>query len=217
MAAQALFSGKIVIKGDGVDDVIDFWSELKDKPQTDVTNKWDQGSADPLGDLAAAVDKTGELSGLTPRTAILGQKAAKVLMDFLMKNGTLDNRRINVGAIQPTDLGNGVRYLGTLLYPTLDLYTYNEKFLDDTTSQLSPMVPENKVLICCDQVQTERCYGIVSFVDNNNEIHHVANARAVNTYVKREQGAARIIEMLSAPLMVINQPYGFHVMNVCDE
>lgn len=218
MASDALFTGKIVIQGTGVNDVVDFWKDLgSNKPFTDVAVKWDQEGADPLADLRAVVDKTSELYGSTPRRVILGQKAAKVLIDYLLRTGILDNRRIDIGTINPRELPSEVRFLGTLRLPFVDLYEYTANYSEN--GKTIPMVPANMVLVACDNVPTVRAYGALSYVDPRSpqQIQWVASSRVASTYVKPEANVGRIIELRSRPLFIINKPYGFHVMKVCDE
>lgn len=50
----------------------------------------------------------------------------------------MDNRRMNMGEINPRDLPNGVKYLGHLTDPSLDLYAYGEVYYDDWTNPEEP-------------------------------------------------------------------------------
>lgn len=50
----------------------------------------------------------------------------------------LDNRRIELGKIDPKDLPNGVRYIGHLNKPNLDIYSYGEVYLDNWTDPATP-------------------------------------------------------------------------------
>lgn len=215
MCSQALFTGKIAIKGEGVDDIISFWpSDENKQPYTEVATKWGTSGADPLGDLDAAVDACGDASGLTPVRLLMGTKAAKALMQHLLKDGILDDRRIDLGHIQPSDLGNGVRYLGTLRYPQLDLYTYTEKYLDDETGKLVPFVPENLCLLSCNGASTLRAYGIVNIIDGHGNEQWIEGDRVPNSWVQRDNPAGRVVQMTSHPLMVVNEPQAFHVLKV---
>ena len=213
MAAQALFTGKIEMKGDGVNDVLTMWNQSK-KPETDVVTKWDQSTADPLNDLVACVDKIGELSGHTASKLIVGRKALKALMNHLIKDGALDARRINLGNIQPSEtLPNGAQYVGTLLYPHLDIYAYTETYVDDS-GNTQPLVPDNLVLLASDDAQTTRAYGVVDIIDEHDQIQYVEGSRVANSWVQRDTPAGRVVQMISHPLMIVNEPYAFHVLKV---
>lgn len=213
MAAQALFTGKIEMKGEGVNDVLTMWDNAK-KPETDIATKWDQPNATPFDDLVACVDKVGELSGRTANKLIVGRKVLKVLMNFLVKDGSLDPRRINLGYIEPAKVqANGVQYIGTLLYPHLDIYAYTETFVDDAGTN-TPLVPDNIAFLASDGAMTTRAYGIVDIIDENNNIRFVEGSRVANSWVQRDTPAGRVVQMISHPLMIVNEPYAFHVMKV---
>lgn len=216
MAAQALFTGKIPVKGEGIDVEIDYWHDFaeNEKPQTTVAVKWDQSGADPLGDLRAVYDHVGNESGLTPVEAILGADAWQALLKVLLTNGAMDVRRIVLGEIQPQELPNGVSYKGTLLEPNLRLYTYNGLYLDDETNKNVPFVPKDKVLIACRDVKTTRAYGMVNILTEDNKSQWVAAPRVPNSWVQRTEPVGRVIQVSSKPLPIINQPQGFHVMTV---
>lgn len=213
MAAQALFTGKIEMKGEGVNDVLNMWPS-SNKPETEVTTKWDQPDAKPFEDLITAVDKVGEQSGRTVNKLIVGRKVLNILMNFLVKDGTLDPRRINLGSIQPqAPLPSGAQYIGTLLYPHLDIYAYTETFVNDA-GQTKPLVPDNIAFLASDGAMTTRAYGVVDIIDENNQIQFVEGARVANSWVQRDTPAGRVVQMVSHPLMIVNEPNAFHVLKV---
>lgn len=63
--------------------------------------------------------------------AILGKEAKKKFFADANVQKMMDNRRMNMGEINPRDLPNGVKYLGHLTDPSLDLYAYGEVYYDD--------------------------------------------------------------------------------------
>lgn len=215
MAAQALFEGKIAIDIEGTEvQTIDFWSGLSESPAATVSTLWSATGADPISDLDEAVNTIGVNTALTPDVAILGTDAAKYLINALSANGVFDERRINLGAIEPRDLPDGVRYIGTLRYPSLDLYTYNEHYYNSATSALEPLVPVNKVLIGTARANTTRAYGIVQVFDERNQERWVVSDRVANSWVQRENPVGRVVQMTSRPLLAVHQPQAFRVLTV---
>lgn len=85
---------------------------------------WSASTSDPLGDIDTAVEKAEE-SGEKVEVVILGQKAAKDLIANDKAAGLLDNRRIKLGEIDPKKLAPGFKYIGTVNYSGVDLYSYN--------------------------------------------------------------------------------------------
>ncbi|WP_420652445.1 major capsid protein, partial [Mesorhizobium japonicum] len=80
-------------------------------------------------------------SGRTAGVAVLSAEA----QDAFQKNDTvlkqLNSRRVDMGLIRPELLPDGVTYLGYLNDPGVDLYTYNEWYLDDDSSDEAPLIP----------------------------------------------------------------------------
>ena len=216
MAAQALFTGKIDIKGDGVSDTLTFWNQ-SDKPYTEIVTKWSEESANPLDDLEVAVAKLEEKSGYTATRVIMGAKAYQAFLARYVKNGYFDTKYIQVGSINPTlNKQQGSRFVGVLNATGLELYTYNGRYTDPTDGQSKPFVPDDLVLIAGDNAPTTRAYGLIQIVDNSNNIVYAETDRAANSYVQRTTPAGRVVQMLSNPLFIVNVPHAFHVLKVVD-
>jgi hypothetical protein len=218
MCAQALTTGKIVIKGDGVDDQIDFWSDLApaDKPASTLTKLWTAADADPLSDLRTLCRTIGQKSGLTPVEVIAGAKAVDVLIDSLKGDANAFNsRRIDLGQIDPRTFADGVSYIGALRLPNLDVYTYDEVYYDETSGTNKPLIPDDSILIACRGVATTRAYGLVDIINVAQNTHSfVEGDRVPNSWLQSSNPAGRIVQLKSAPLMIVNQPLGFYCAKV---
>ena len=218
MCAQALTTGKIIIKGEGVDDQVDFWADLAlaDKPKSTVSTLWTASGADPLGDLRAVCRTISQKSGLTPVEVVAGSKAVDAMLNALKGDNTaLNSRRIDMGQINPRELEDGVQYVGALRLPNLDVFTYDETYYDEATSTNKAMIPEDSVLIACRGVRTTRAYGVVDVVnDKENKVEFVEGDRVPLSWVQRSNPAGRIVQIKSAPLMIVNEPLGFYILKV---
>ncbi len=218
MCAQALTTGKIVIKGEGVDDSLDFWAELDeaDKPKATVSTLWSSASADPLADLRGFARQIATASGKTPVEIIAGSKAVDALIDRLKGDATAFNsRRIDLGEIKPAEFADGVSYVGALRLPNLDVYTYDEVYYDDETGKNVPMIPEDSILIACRGAATTRAYGLVDIVNVAANTHSfVVGDRVPNSWLQMSNPAGRIVQLKSAPLMIVNEPLAFWIVKV---
>ena len=149
MAVQAIVTGTIPIVGEGVNEVIDFG--FTNKITLSGENKWGGTKADILGNLGDWTDKvlTGGFANVD--MAILGKEAKKKFFADANVQKMMDNRRMNMGEINPRDLPNGVKYLGHLTDPSLDLYAYGEVYYDDWTNPeepaTKPLIPDNAVIL----------------------------------------------------------------------
>lgn len=219
MCAQALTTGKIIIKGKDVDDQLDFWDGLTTKPYVDLTatKAWNASGADPITDLRKIVRNITQLSGLTPVEVIAGSKAVDALINALKGDTTAFNsRRIDLGQINPSTLADGVGFIGTLRLPQLDIYTYDEWYYDDATGKDVPLIPEDSILIACRGVNTTRAYGLVDIINvQQNEHQWVVGDRVPNSWLQATgENAGRIVQIKSAPLMIVNEPLGFWTVKV---
>lgn len=218
MCAQALTTGKITIKGEGVDDQIDFWGDLAaaDKPQSTVSTLWTASGADPLKDLRGVCRTIAQKSGLTPVEMIAGATAVDALIDKLKGDTTAFNsRRIDLGQINPRELEDGVQYIGALRLPNLDVFTYDETYYDEATSTNKALIPADSVLIACRGAKTTRAYGVVDIVnDKENTVQFVEGDRVPASWVQRSNPAGRIVQLKSAPLMIVNEPLAFYILKV---
>lgn len=93
------------------------------------------------------------------------------LRKFLNDEGVqklLDNRRIEMGLIHPKDLDGGVKYIGHLNDPDLDIYTYNGVYLDDWTNPLAPetkpLIDDNKIALMPSNPDFMRAYARCSYI-----------------------------------------------------
>ena len=85
----------------------------------------------------------------------MGESAANALLKNEPLLKMLDNRRVELGEIRPSQLENGVSYLGRILAPgvSFDLYTYNEWFPDENdldshgNPKLKPLVDPETVIM----------------------------------------------------------------------
>ena len=220
MCAQALFTGKIDIKGEGYDEVLQYWpTETGDQPTTTLATKWDDSNANPLKDLRLITQQMVKDSGLTPVECIMGADAYEAFLSLLETNQTwakfwLDFGRVDGANVRPNNLPNGVRALGN--FNGLNILAYDEWYVDENGTE-QPMVPLNKVLVACRGVRTTMAYGLVSlFSENRTAPEFVAGARVPDSWNQRKNPAGRIVQIKSRPLPIIHQIYGFHVFDAVD-
>lgn len=221
MCAEALFTGKITIKGDGYDEVIDYWSDLEegDKPETETTTKWDASGTTAkqimtdLRDLRLKMIQTG---GFTPTEVVLGSEVLNAVLDKLTDAAMLDMRRVDMGQIDPTHLPQGVTYWGRLKDSGLDLYSYDNWYADPTTGTDTPFVPADKALLAAPGARTVVAYGACGLIGGDS-VQIVSGTRIPDSWVQRAAPAGRILQMKCRPLPIIQQVYGFHVVSPLTE
>lgn len=214
MCAEALFSGQVTVIGEGYNEEIQYWSQLQAAEQPYVAlgagDRWNESTSDPLRDLREYRRKIMQSSGVTPRDAVLGTDALESLLANEAFRKQLDNRRIDQGIIDPQLLPDGVTYWGYHKDTALDLYTYDEWYIDETDGQEKPIVPLKKVLLGSANARTSMMYGCVVDVDKGS----FALPRVPVSWTQRKNPAGRIVQVKSKPLPVVHQINGFFVMEV---
>jgi hypothetical protein len=220
MCAEALFSGRVTIKGDGYDEVIDFWKDLEEakKPKTKSAKLWsgDVTAKDILAELRAIRRSMILNGGFTPTEAIMGTKALEAFLDKLEGDKLLDMRRVDMGAIKPEFLPDHVTYWGYLRDSGLDIYSYDEQYLNDENKDV-PMVPSHLVLLGSPKVKTTMAYGCCTIADPKTQaLQYFAQRRVPDSWINKTP-AGRVLQIKSKPLPIINQVQGFHVLQPVEE
>lgn len=216
MCREALLEGKVTVKGDGYDEVIDYWPSA-DKPTTALATKWTASTADAtaiMADLRTIRRAMVKKAGFVPNEIICGSSVIDCLVSKLAAANALDNRRVDLGQINPQTLPNGLTYWGYLKDSALDIYSYDDWFVNDDGNEV-PMMPEDKILMASPNARTTLAYGIVPLVvgeKGDNAVAFAEGARVPNSWVQRAAPAGRVVQLNSRPLPIINQVYGFHVI-----
>ena len=111
----------------------------------------------------------------------------------------LDNRRVEAGEIRPSELEDGVAYLGRLIVPgaVFDLVMYNEYYRDDDGTA-KPLVDPETVIIQSSKEQNSMLYGAVTFIKNGEFATSIAEYTP-RTWTE-ENPSQKFIEIRSRPL-----------------
>ncbi len=168
---------------------------------------WDASTADIPVQIRQARRLSVRLTGLDVDFAVCGASAAEALLtapSLSGLSGFLNTLRADLGQINPRDLGNGVTYLGTFAGTGIDLFTYDEWYIDPTTGTETPMVPDKQIAFCSSQGYNVMHYGAVavsSGLDNQAQLAMVAGARVPDSWITKEP-AGRFLKVSSRPLFV---------------
>lgn len=217
MAVQAIVTGSVPVKGEGVDEVIDFG--LTNKVSLTGTKKWGGTDADILTNLGDWVDKVLHGGFANVDTLILGKSAKRALFADEKVQKVLDNRRMSMGELAPRDLPNGVRYLGHLSDPSLDLYSYGEVYLDDWTDpdspETKPLIPDNAVILISSRANYMMAYGACTYIEDASGLWVTSqSSRVLRSYVEHHPDR-RMIELQAHPLPIPDKVDSWLVATVC--
>ncbi len=217
MAAQVILTGQIPVKGKGVDEVISFG--FTNKKTLTGTAQWGKSAAKIRNNLSDWVTEVSVNGFSNIDMAILGKNALRALLADEDIYKALDNRRMILGEIAPHNLPNGVRYIGWLADPGIDLYTYNEVYLDDWTDPnnpvTKPLMPDNKVVLAPRNPGFMRAYAACTYIEESSgEWVTSQTARLLRCYT-RHGPDRRILELQTRPLMIPDRVDSWLVAEVC--
>lgn len=199
MAAQVLTTGQLKVKGKGVDEVIDFG--LTNKITLPNTKKWGASAADIWGNLKDWKQQVSRNGFANANMVIMGKAAADAFMADATVAKLLDNRRIEIGAIKPEEMEGGLTYYGHLNLPGVDIYGYDEVYMDDETGETKPLIPDNVVLMIPSAASFMRAYGLCTYLDDAGAWHRAETDRLLRTYVEHRPDR-RFIELQTHPLLI---------------
>jgi hypothetical protein len=205
--SEVIHTGKLIIKGDGVDDEIDFGMDQDNLATLTGNDKWSSyATAHPLEDFKELKRQALNRSGVGATDAIMGTNAC---IDFFRcadivgspdKKSLFDLTNVELGRINPEEMPDGVTYIGRLRDPAINVWTYDEWYIDEDTGEEKPMIDPDSVILGSRNGQGTRCYGAIKDVEAI-EAGLFAVPRYPKTWTEKDP-SARYLMLQSAPLMV---------------
>lgn len=195
---EALFDGRVTLKGDGVDRVVDFQRSPSHKIILSGTNKWHDPSADPLKDLRDAKTLIIKDSGINPDTVVMATDVYESLINNENFRKQMDMRLVNTGIIDPSILPDGVTYVGRINELGVDLYLYEEWYLDDNGVE-QPMVEPGNLIMLSSKAGFTMLYGAYIGFDEKGSAVVYDLERIPRTWRENEP-EVRFVQLISRPI-----------------
>lgn len=214
MAAKALDLGKVTMKikaesGDKTVEV-DFLMAANHKITLAGQDVWsDTVNADPIADLQAWATRIRQDSGINPTDVVMGSDACAAIINHPKVEKKMDMRAVDMGEINPRQLPNGVSYVGRIKAPglTVDIWTYEEWYVDEDSGNEEPMVPAKKVWMGSPNTANARLHAVIQDLEAIEE-GQAAVQRFPKSWVPKNP-SARHLMVQSAPLVALQQPDAF--------
>lgn len=214
---EILLNGKVTIKG-WIDKVggVDF---VEDEVDYGFTNKetlagadiWTADTSDKYGDLKAKRLEIIQKSGINPNIVVMANNVADLFVNDTKIQKLMDIRNLTIGTIQPRVQAEGVTYIGTLTSLGLELYTYDEWFVDDDGVEY-PMIPDDHLIIGRIGLGS-RLYGAVTQLEADEEFHTYEGTRIPKVWADRNNDT-KMIRVASRPLPKPEDVDGWCVLKV---
>jgi hypothetical protein len=168
-----------------------------------VSNAWDTPSGDPAGDIDAIV---GLLSskGLEATDIIGSRDAIGALLGNEKVKQLLDIKNWNAGLVEGSTPEPGVSRFGYLNIggKTLEVFSYDAQYVDDTDGQTKAMFPSGSVVVTA-KAAGKTLYGAITQIEADDEFHTVAGPRVPQAFA--DQGSnVRTLRLKSRPLLMPN-------------
>lgn len=187
--------------------------------QLPSTERWNQSTANISTQFRQVKRQIAKITGMSIDYAICGADAADGLLtapSLSGISGQLNTRRLDLGLIKPEDMGDGVTYLGTLGGTGIDIFAYDEFYIDPADGTEKPIVPTKSVLFGSSRGYTVTRYGAVgvtSGVDNQAQIALIAGRRVPQSWIEKEP-AVRMLKLSARPLVVPVQNSAYATVQV---
>ncbi|MFP3405690.1 major capsid protein [Pseudomonas sp. Irchel s3f19] len=205
MCSQALTTGRIRVIGDGVDDTIDFLMEDTHKIAL-ATGRWNTAGSDPIANMRQWRRLIAKDSGRSANVAVLSAEAQDAFQSNEAVLKQLNTRRVDLGLIKPEELPDGVTYLGYLNDPGVDLYAYDEWYLDDEDGE-KPLIPAGGLILGSTATRNAMLYAAIQDLEAI-ESGLVEAARFPKSWVTQEP-SQRWLKVQAAPLPGLLEPNAF--------
>lgn len=219
MCKELLTSGEVVMKhysdryGVGVPEekVLRFYNENFDNEYT-VANTWDDANStiyDDLDAMVAMLTRNGN-----PASDLCMDAAAwkEFIKDSEIKE-MLNNRRIEMGMINPVETPDGVAHMGQIIVrgKKLDIFVYDEMY-EDEEGEMQCFMPYGTILITAPGMG-RMLYGAITQIEQDGEFHTYDGSK-VPKYFSDSKNEVRELRVASAPVPVPNDRKGWVVSKV---
>lgn len=219
MAAEVMQTNGCVMKHiaddhtESDDMEIRFYSEGSNPATYTPAVKWDQSTAKVLADLEAMVRMLTK-RGLPAADLICAPDVADAVIRNSEIIGLLDNRRYELGNVEPTQLAPGAATIARLnvLGRMINVISYDESYTNDEGED-TPFIADGNCILTA-PAAGRTAYGAVSQVEQNDGLFHTYTGRRVPKYLSNAQGNTRTLTLTSCPILMPRNKNPFIVASV---
>ena len=204
MCAQVLDGGVLTLE-DGQE--VDYGLPASHNITLTGANLWDDPASDPLALLRKWKRIIAKDSGLGRVIVVMGESA----YDEFLKNDNvqeqLDNLRFFLGSVDPIEIGGATR-VAVLKDPAVELWTYDEYYIDPVSGVERTMMPENKVFMFSKDMNNQFVYGRIAHCGGPGRAN-----RWAHSWLDDDSGL-HWMSVESSPLAIMSQPNAHLVAEV---
>lgn len=180
--------------------VLRFYEDVFDNEYIPAV-KWHEKGADIYGDLDAMVGMVTE-KGNPVTDLLLGAQAVLSFLKDSVIQDLFNNRRMEMGQIDPKMLPSGVGYLGRIVVRgrPLDIFVYDERYEDDNGEE-GAFLPADRVILTAPNMG-RFAYGAITQIEQNDGEYHTYRGIKVPKYISDADNNIRKLRLSSAPVAI---------------
>ena len=210
MAAEVLTTNGCVMKhyADDLDVVAEektimFYEGSSNPASYTPDTKWGEAGADIFGDIYAMGQMLAK-RGLPYSDLIVSPDVATVMLNNDTVQAFLDNRRFELGNVQPEELPAGVSRMMVLNVYGRDIsvYCYAETY-ENEAGEDTPFIPAGTAILTA-PAAGRTLYGAITQIEQIDGQFHTYRGRRVPKYISDAVKDVRTITLSSAPLLIPN-------------
>lgn len=205
---EVLLHGKLIMKGDGVEEEVDY--NFTNKKTLSGTSAWDDAASKPIDKLKEVRRDIIKKTGRTPDVVVMSSDAVDMFLNNEQVKEYFDKRHIAIGNIEPTIKSPAVTYIGKINMLGMEIYSYDEWFIDDEGEE-GPIMPSNTVLVASTGMN-KIVYGAVTQIENGSHITY-ESTRVPKVWTDEENDVKKV-RLNSRPLPVPEDVDAWYVLQV---
>ncbi len=209
MCREVLFTGKVIMVGEGFEQVVDYG--FTNKVALTGDELWSAYStSDPVAYLKSLRRSIIKKTGKAPDICVLASDVVDTFINHPKVKDRLNLLRLNVGTLEPTIKDPSLTFIGKMTDLGMEFYSYDEWFLDDSGIE-QPMVPSGHILVGRTG-SNKRIYGAVTQIEDENFVT-IEGMRVPKSWVDKDN-EVRKLRLTARPLPVPDDIDGWYVAEV---
>lgn len=219
MCREILTTGEVIMKhyaekygvGTPEEKVLRFYQDTFDNEYTPSVD-WGSNGATPYKDVSAMIKMLSK-AGCRAADLVMSSDAWEEFITDEEVQKILNNRRIEMGMINPVETPDGVSHMGQISIrgKKLDIFVYDEEVENDD-GEMEGFMPTGTVIVTAPGMG-RMLYGAISQLEDDKTFHTYLGMK-VPKYLADDHSNVREIRLSSAPVPVPNDRKAWAVAKV---
>ena len=180
--------------------------------------KWSAPTSHPMADIERWRTKVQKNGFVNCNICVMASDVSAAFINHPEVKELLDVRSYDLAAIKPRELPNGTTYVGTIRKLGLDIYEYNEWYLDNWTNPAAPeeypLVPDGALALMSTRADYSEYYGAITMIpEEGKKFVTVEGDMVPQTWIERRPDR-RFLQINSKPLPVPHEVNSWFVAHV---